>query len=282
MSEVFEHEIPAGSRLYFGASAALKRKLEDISSKILIQAGFNEMVTPFFSYHQQISVNPQTLLRFSDRDNYELSLRADSTVDVVRIVMRRLKEQGRWFYIQPVFRYPSHELYQIGAESIGKNEIKEHVSLVLKIFDEVGLDGATLQLSHIGIPLEICSILGLDIELFNDGRIQELFGLDVPWLNQLIKASSPDDLSVIDMPQSLRVLVDELVDMAKSFKNTNLKVEPLFYSRMRYYEGLFFCILDQKSILASGGEYEIDEAVCSGFAIYSDAVLEKLSLKEAK
>ena len=92
---VYEHEIPNGSKLYFAKSAKLKRKIEQKASEILEDEGFSEIVTPFFSYHQHLSVDATNLLRFSDSLNHEISLRADSTVDTVRIVLEDLKQTSQ-------------------------------------------------------------------------------------------------------------------------------------------------------------------------------------------
>ena len=45
---IYEHEIPTGSKLYFGESAKLKRSLERVASELFYEAGFEEIVTPFF------------------------------------------------------------------------------------------------------------------------------------------------------------------------------------------------------------------------------------------
>lgn len=282
MGDVFAHEIPSGSRLYFGKSAALKRRIENSASELLDDAGFSEIVTPFFSYHQRLWVEPERLLRLSDMQNAELSLRSDSTVDVVRIALRRLKEQGKYYYIQPVFRYPSHEIYQIGAESIGANELSLHLNLAITLFDALGFSGATLQLSHIGIPLTICELLGVDVDIFKDGRVEDILALNVPWLNQLLRVKDADELDAIALPDEVAKPAKALVDLARASKFKSVRIEPLYYSRMRYYEGLFFRLLEANALLASGGEYEIDGMACSGFAVYSDAVIEKILLKEAK
>ncbi len=116
---IYEHEIPNLTRLYFGKSAMQKRKVESVASDILVKNGYEEIVTPLLSYHQHESINEKELIRFSDSQNHIITLRADSTLDVVRIITKRLGrsvEQNRWFYIQPVFRYPSMEQYQIGSE----------------------------------------------------------------------------------------------------------------------------------------------------------------------
>ena len=124
---ILEHEIPNGTKLYFGESAKIKRKIENVASTILDENGFQEIVTPVFSYHQHLSVaNEKELIRISDIQNNALSLRADSTIDVVRIIEKRLgsnTDQKKWFYIQPVFRYPTEEQYQVGVEFIGEKKL---------------------------------------------------------------------------------------------------------------------------------------------------------------
>ena len=88
---ILEHEIPNGSKLYFAKSAKIKRKIENIASEILYENGFEEIVTPVFSYHQHLSIaDDKELIRVNDKENNALSLRADSTIDVVRIIEKRL------------------------------------------------------------------------------------------------------------------------------------------------------------------------------------------------
>jgi histidyl-tRNA synthetase len=102
---IFEHEIPSGSKLYFGESARVKREIEYVASEALDNLGFDEIVTPLFSYHQHKCFDEQKILvRVADEENHEVTLRADSTADVVRIVTKRLgrsTESKKWFYIQP-------------------------------------------------------------------------------------------------------------------------------------------------------------------------------------
>ncbi|HIP56187.1 MAG TPA: ATP phosphoribosyltransferase regulatory subunit, partial [Arcobacter sp.] len=117
---IFEHEIPDGSRLYFGNIAKKKRVLENKIATFLENKNFDEIVTPNFSYSQHQSIDDENqLIKISDSENNQVSLRADSTLDVARIITRRLgrtTSHKKWFYIQPVFSYPSNENYQIGLE----------------------------------------------------------------------------------------------------------------------------------------------------------------------
>jgi len=151
---IFEHEIPSGSRLYFGQSAKIKREIESIASETLETLGFEEIVTPLFSYHQHECFEDQKLLvRLNDAENHEVTLRADSTADVVRIVTKRLgrsTESKKWFYIQPTVTFPTKEQYQIGAEVIDGSfeEIAETTTTLLK---QIGAE-PVMQIANIRIP----------------------------------------------------------------------------------------------------------------------------------
>ncbi|MBQ2430596.1 MULTISPECIES: ATP phosphoribosyltransferase regulatory subunit [unclassified Campylobacter] len=280
LSADFEHEIPNGSRLYFGKNAALKRKIENIASEILLKNDFNEILTPCFSYHQNLGVK-SGLLKFSDPQNNEIALRADSTVDVVRIVRRRLKNENlkRWFYMQPIFKYPSKEFYQIGAEMIDERNLSLAIKIALEIFSEFGLK-PVLQLSNIEIPKLICQILGISIDVFEKGAIEVLLQKDIKWLNDITKATTLQDLKALknSVPSELKDAINDIENLGISYENVRISL--LYYSKMRYYDELFFRFLDANSILCSGGNYKIDGTNSSGFAVMVDAMIEKIIYKD--
>ncbi|MBO7369699.1 MAG: ATP phosphoribosyltransferase regulatory subunit [Campylobacter sp.] len=280
LSADFEHEIPNGSRLYFGKNAALKRKIENIASEILLKNDFNEILTPCFSYHQNLGVK-SGLLKFSDPQNNEIALRADSTVDVVRIVRRRLKNENlkRWFYMQPIFKYPSKEFYQIGAEMIDERNLALAIKIALEIFSEFGLK-PVLQLSNIEIPKLICQILGISIDVFEKGAIEVLLQKDIKWLNDITKATTLQDLKALknSVPSELKDAINDIENLGISYENVRISL--LYYSKMRYYDELFFRFLDANSILCSGGNYKIDGTNSSGFAVMVDAMIEKIIHKD--
>lgn len=282
-SKVYEHEIPIGSRLYFGKTASLKRRIENLASEILTKNGFHEIVTPYFSYHQHLSVAPTQLLRFSDHANNEVSLRADSTVDVVRIVLRRLKdtEPKRWFYIQPVFKYPSSEFHQIGAELIGEMDLAASVRIAKEIFEKLGVK-AYLQISHIEIPHIVCELLNLPISIFENGEIEKILDQKEEWLKKLTSVNSVKDIDEMlnIVPNELKEPLREIKKLAELSQYENLRIVPLYYSKMRYYDRLFFRFLSGNDILSGGGNYEIDGIKSSGFAVFTDALIENLKDKK--
>ena len=276
----YEHEIPNGSKLYFGKSASAKRRLEREASELLQDCGFSEIITPFFSYHQRSVVKEQKLLRFSDKANASLALRSDSTVDVVRIITRRLKDEKtkKWFYIQPVFSYPSIETYQIGAEILDSKDLKECVNIGAVLLNKLNIN-SILQLSNMKIPHLLCELLNLDMSVFELGRIELIFAKNLAWLNKLATISSIDDIKALlnDAPSELKEPLDELADLACGLKfDAKIAFAPLYYSKMRYYDKLFFRFLCDNKVLCGGGEYKIDNRECVGFAVFSDNVIESL------
>lgn len=283
VSADFDHEIPNGSRLYFGKSAQLKRELENKASEILVKNGFSEILTPYFSYHQHLSVAPQKLLKLSDPTNHELALRADSTVDVVRIVRKRLKDDKlrRLFYVQPTFKYPSDEFYQIGAELIGEKNLPLAIKIAQEFFKEFDLMPA-LQLSNIEIPKKICEILNLPLEIFEKGKIETLLEQNLPWLDATARAVSLKDVQALrtQVPEELKPCLDEILSLGVDYEH--IRVSLLYYSKMRYYDALFFRFLDAGAVYCNGGNYEIDGLKSSGFALLVDALIEKIMQKDEK
>ena len=211
---IYEHEIPTGSKLYFGKSAKLKREIESVASELLYSAGFEEIVSPFFSYHQHQSIDEKELLRFSDEQNHIVSLRADSTMDVVRLITKRVERStnhSKWFYVQPVFKYPSHEVHQIGAELIGEENLSLSIATSLDIFEKFKLK-PLLHVSNINIPKILSQMLHLDLKVFEKGELQKLFALNISWLTKLtcLQTISQIDEILDEVPLELK---DELLKM---------------------------------------------------------------------
>lgn len=272
-----DHEIPNGSKLYFARSAKIKRELENFAADVFYKHGFDEIITPHFSYHQHLSVKKDQILSFKDTLNNDLALRADSTVDVSRIILKRLKGENlnHVFYIQPVFKYPSKEFYQIGAELIGERNLSRCLDIASEIFDKFEID-ADIQISNIEIPYRVCKILNLPISIFEKGDIAALMDLKVEWIDALLALSSPSELESVKkiVPAELIAPLNSMRDLAKG--RSSIALAPLYYSKMLYYDKLFFRFISKDEILCGGGDYEIDSLESSGFGIMSDAVIKKI------
>ncbi len=275
-----EHEIPKGSRLYFGKSAKLKRGIEATASELLENAGFEEIATPFFSYHQHQSLNEKEIIRFSDEQNNLVSLRADSTLDVVRLMTKRLgrsTKQNKWFYIQPVFRYPSLEVNQIGAEFIGNDELSSSIELCGEVFKKFDLN-PLVHISNIKIPKMIAEELNLDLGIFERAELQKILSLNIDWLEKLACLQNPEDIDEVIkvVPANIKVELQKMKALYEKLDYKNVHFSPLYYVNMRYYDELFFRFIEKNSTLAKGGSYESESTKSTGFGLYTDALIENI------
>ncbi len=281
---IFEHEIPTGSKLYFGKRAVAKRELENIASAFLQEAGFEEIVTPNFSYSQHQSIDDdKALITLSDEENNTVALRADSTLDVVRIITKRLgraTEHEKWFYIQPVFTYPSNEIYQIGLEWIGHDNISDVINLNCELLEKLDIN-ALVQIANINIPLIISQEYNIDISLFKNGEIGALYDLNIPWLAKLIEVKTLNDLESImnEIPYDLKFECQKLMSIVSKISYENINISPLYYSAMKYYDDVYYRVIKDNLTIAKGGGY-ISEGINSlGFALYTDNLLKVLEGK---
>jgi histidyl-tRNA synthetase len=278
---IFEHEIPKGSRLYFGKSANLKREIESKASLVLLDSGYEEIVTPNFSYFQYQSIDDEKkIVRLTDVDNKFIALKADATLDTVRLITKRLgrsTDHKKWFYIQPVFSYPTHEKYQIGVEHINEPDITQAVQTLTNIASKFDIS-PLLQISNIKIPQIVSKEIGISLDIIKNSNIEELLALDIDWLKKLIyvqKASDIDDM--IDLvPDSLKAELQKLKTLANTIEYDNIVLAPLYYAKMKYYESIYFRLYSNNTEIAKGGIYEDDGLISSGFAIYTDNLIEEL------
>ena len=278
---VFEHEIPIGSRLYFGKVAKAKRELENKVSKILDENGFEEILTPNFSYSQhQAIADDKKLIKFSDEQNEQVALRADSTLDVVRIISKRLgraTNHKKWYYVQPIFTYPSKEEYQIGCEWIEHDNITDIMNLTAHILKRLDLN-PVFQISNINIPKLVAKELDIDIDLFKNGEIAHLFKLDIKWLNELIKVKDIKGLksSLEVVPDSLKIEIKKLLEKASEVNYDNCVIAPLYYGSLKYYNDVYYRVISDNLTLCKGGMYSSEGISSLGFALYTDSLLKIL------
>jgi histidyl-tRNA synthetase len=280
---IFEHEIPNGSKLYFGEAAKQKRKLENNIAQMLYDEGYEEILTPIFSYYQHQSIEDETkLIKFSDTSNNQIALRADSTLDAVRIITKRLGRtttHKKWFYVQPVFSYPNEEQNQIGCEWIEHDDICNVINLATKIITSLKIK-PTLQVSNINIPKLIATHLGIDSKIFQDGDVSTLAGLNIDWLDALLWTNSLEDLkkAIKLAPDFLESELNALIDACEKISFEKIVVAPLYQCSLIYYKGLYFRVFDKNETIIKGGRYTTkssnNERVDSlGFAIYTDTLL---------
>lgn len=269
---ILKHDIPQGAKLYFGKEAKIKREIENIAAEVFETLEYEEIITPFFSYHQLEALDEKELIRFTDSKNRSLALRGDSSIDVIRLVIKRLKSEAKkWFYIQPVFRAPSSEMYQIGAESLG-GDLVDTLKTNNLIFERLGKN-YTLQLSHIKIPQMAAELTGLELE---DIKKMRLYKFNEEWLKKLASVHTIEDLNDLSVfPEEIAVHLKELKNIAVNFENAI--IAPLYVANLRYYTGVFYRFIKNNTVYAKGGEYIVEGEKSVGFSIYTDNLLKDIN-----
>ena len=273
---IFEHEIPSKSKLYFGECAKIKREIENICAKTMDENGFEEIVTPLFSYHQHsFFEDEKKLLHLHDEHNHTVTLRADSTSDVVRIVTKRIgrsTSSKKWFYIQPAVSFPTQEQYQVGAE-IFDGSFDDVVNSATTLIEKLELK-ALLQISNMKIPLLLNKKYGVDLQLLQDTNIEGILKLDLPWISKLVSIHKAEDLEELDgIPADIQSELMLIKEMISKIEYKSLIIAPLFYAKMRYYDSLTFKMFHNNELLVRGGCYAIENINAVGFALYTDACI---------
>jgi len=277
---ILEHEIPQGSKLYFAKSAKVKREIEKVASDILDANGFEEIVTPIFSYHQHKSIaDERELVKVNDAKNNSISLRADSTIDVVRIIEKRLgrnTEQKKWFYVQPVITYPTTEQYQVGVEFMGEKKLSSVLNIAVDIFEKLEV-APLVQISNMKIPNILADMFDeLCIDDFRHLNIENFLNLKIDWLEKLVylqHVEQVDELLEI-VPSEIK---EELLKMKALCSEINCEksvLAPMYYAKMLYYDELFFRVIQDNEVYARGGRYKNNDVSSVGFAIYTDTIIE--------
>ena len=276
---ILEHEIPNGSRIYFTKSAKIKRNIENKIIDYLYNKKFEEIITPNFSYSQHQSLSNQNqIIKINDENNNLISLRADSTLDVVRIITKRLGRtttHKKWFYSQPVFKYPSKEFYQIGIEWINHNKLADLINISADILNILELK-PIIQLSHSQIPYIIADELKIEINDFDS--IDKLLSLNCEWLNSLIRLENLEQIDTVinKVPEKLKQPLKDLQNEAKNINYDKIVITPTYTTKLKYYNGVNFRIFNENRVLAKGGSYETDNISSLGFAFYIDNLIEEL------
>jgi len=270
---IFEHEIPSGSKLYFGESAKVKRDIEYVASEMLDNLGFEEIVTPLFSYHQHEAFSDRKpLVRLNDAENHEVTLRADSTADVVRIVTKRLgrsTESKKWFYNQPTVTFPTTEQYQIGVEIID-GSFEDVVRTATLLLNEIGAE-PVMQVANIRIPHLLNEKYGVSLEVLKSMHVEQIMSADLPWIEALVRLNSVEDLNDLSVfPADIQEELTKIKEATEKVDYANMVISPLFYAKMRYYDSLTFRMFEDNALLAMGGIYTIDGVEAAGFALYTD------------
>jgi len=224
------------------------------------------------------------LVRLNDEENHEVTLRADSTADVVRIVTKRLgrsTESKKWFYIQPTVTFPTKEQYQIGAEVIG-GKFEKMAETTVSLLKQIGVE-PVMQIANIRIPHLLNEKYAVSLEVLKSMHVEQIMNADLPWIEQLVRLNSVNDLNDLSaFPDDIKEELEKIKEATEKIEYNNMVISPLFYAKMRYYDSLTFRMFEGNSLLAMGGIYTIDGVEAAGFALYTDECISNKMNKRVK
>ncbi len=132
-----------------------------------------------------------------------------------------------------------------------------------------------VQIANINIPLIISKEYNVDIEVFKNGEIGALFDLEISWLSKLISIENSEQLEEImdTIPDVLKKECQKLIDITKNISYEKVKISPIYYSAMKYYDNIYYRVIEGNLTLAKGGGYKSDGIKSLGFALYTDNLL---------
>jgi histidyl-tRNA synthetase len=199
---------------------------------------------------------------------------------VVRIIDKRLgrnTEHKKWFYVQPVFRYPSQEQYQVGVEHIGEPDLAKVLPYAVEIFKGLELN-PLLQVSNIRIPKLLVEMLDLELDDFRHVNIEKFLSLGIDWLTKLVYLQRVDQIDeVIALaPEAIGAELEKIRQLCAKVEYANTVIAPLYYAKMLYYDALYFRIIEGNETYARGGRYHDGEITSVGFALYTDVLVERM------
>ena len=74
----------------------------------------------------------------------------------------------------------------------------------------------------------------------------------------------------------MRLELEKIKLLVSRIKYDNIVIAPLYYAKMHYYDNLFFRYIEKNATLGMGGNYRYKEVDSTGFALYTDNIMEEM------
>jgi hypothetical protein len=161
---------------------------------------------------------------------------------------------------------------------LGKKDCTSLINTLVNIVSNFNIK-PVLQVSNIKIPKILSQKLDIPIENFKSSNISQLLIVDNEWLKKLLYVHKVSDINEELLSQIPSDIKDELILLKNSVLGIdydNIVLSPLYYTKLKYYDELYFRVFDENRVIARGGTYKDDDLISSGFAIYTDELVEKL------
>ncbi len=163
--------LPRGTRDYIGKDMATKTEIENIAREVAKSFNATEITTPMFEHTslflrgvgETTDIVQKEMYTFTDKGNRSITLKPEGTAGVARAYLENKlfnePKPMKFFYFTPAFRYEKPQAgrlrqhHQFGFEMFGvKGALGELevISVLIKLFERLGIKGATLHINSIG------------------------------------------------------------------------------------------------------------------------------------
>lgn len=188
-------ELPKGTRdLINEESKKIAYTIKNIN-EYFDDIGYEEVITPSFEFYNIFSetIKDELMYKFYDQDGKLLTLKADSTLPIARVVSTRFKDRKfplRIRYSSKVFKVNKNlsgnknEEFDAGIEIIGENTLNSDIEALIIAIDcllNLGFEDFTIEVGHVGIVKKLIEKLDINIEnkrylisLIEDKRLVDL------------------------------------------------------------------------------------------------------------
>ncbi|MBI2957318.1 MAG: ATP phosphoribosyltransferase regulatory subunit [Chloroflexi bacterium] len=299
------------------------RHIEDVFRDSCLKWGYQEVKTPTLEYmHLFTSTGTLTMGKLSrvysflDWDGWSgerVVLRPDCTIPVARMYIEGKagrSDPAKLFYVMNVFAFEdsgreSREKWQCGAEFLGGSgplADAELMSLAVNALGAMGVKGARLRLSHVGVLRELLKGLasGEDdqremLDQILDGNCEALARIknnegELGKLVSLLVDHTSSSASLLKNCRSmcganlaaLGKALDDFVAVAELLDSVGCPYEIDMGSArgFEYYTGVTFQVFCGASNVGAGGRYDAliplmegGDVPASGFGLYMDRML---------
>lgn len=262
----------------------LERKLREIAATY----GCREIRTPMFEatelfkrgVGETTDVVQKEMYTFEDKGSRSITLKPEGTAPAARAFIEHSLynevQPTKMYYFSPCFRYENvqkgrlRQHHQFGVEIYGSKKASvdaEVMSIIARVYDELGIDGVQLNINNIGCP-ECRPKYNEALKNYLMSRHEELCELcksrfDKNPLRILDCKNKHCKEIVADAPTILEHVCEDCSSHFEELKkylnamSISFNVDPLIVRGLDYYTKTVFEFIDENgSTLCGGGRYD--------------------------
>lgn len=281
-------QAPKGTKDMLPENAYKWQYVENLFRKLCSVYGCKEIRTPMFEntelfirgVGETTDVVQKEMYTFEDKGGRSITLKPEGTAPAIRAFIEHgvfnEVQPTKLYYFTPCFRYEKmqkgrfREHHQFGVEVCGSKEASvdvEVISLVMKIYSELGIKGVQLKINSMGCP-SCRKKYNEALKEFLGPNFEELCGTCVSRFDKNplrildCKVNSCKEI-VKDAPIISDYICSECGDHFESLKkylgimDIDFEVDSHIVRGLDYYSKTVFEVLDKNGIaLCGGGRYD--------------------------